>query len=171
MAKIAGMIVGAIVGILLVAVVSKIANHYNDRGEKKYDERQKSIRGVGYCIALYVLIGLIFLKNLVLTGVDIGRDSMFSLDVMAMLISLFVFLAYCVMHDAYLTISERPKSVIIMTIFFAVFNFSIAWFPNAGLHGNILADSSFVNLAVATFCFGIGVMVFIKYYVLKSKEE
>lgn len=174
MERVIGMIVGILVGILFVYVVSKIANRYNDKGEKKYDERQKAIRGVGYCIGLYVLIALIFVKDIIISTMTIRVNSnmILTLDILAILISLFVFLVYCVMHDAYLTISERPKSVIILTLFLGIFNFVIALFSNHNhTDRSILEQSSFINFAVSVFCLGIGLMVLIKYYLIKDRED
>ena len=51
----AGMAVGLLVGLILVAVFFKIANR-DHKAKTDYDERQKEIRGNGYRYAFYTLV-------------------------------------------------------------------------------------------------------------------
>ena len=118
---------GFIVGILIVAVVCGIALRKafkNGMGRGKYDERQQGVRGRAFTWAyftlLFYLAGWIVLRSL---EIPFFTESL-SIAIGALL-SIGVFAAYSIFHDAYFKASERPRAWILLIASIGLLNLGL----------------------------------------------
>lgn len=98
--------------ILIGAIIFLIAK--NNRNQiREYDERQKAVRGVAYKYA-YITLAAYVICNAVFTSVtDIKWADAFTEAFIGLCVSFLVFIILCIFKDAYLSLSERPKNVIL----------------------------------------------------------
>ncbi len=125
-----GIICGVAVGIafvaLLACLIRKAGGKVNFECRKdSFDERQLLARGVAYKYAFYtLLIGVLVLECLE----DIFKITMFSSlsgVFFVICISLLVFATICIMKDAYMSLYENAKGILMMFLAIALLNIAL----------------------------------------------
>lgn len=108
--------IGFVVGILLVAllcgVMVKMARR-NGGGKGEFDERQLAARGKAYAMGYYTLL-LYLLFWMIMRSLETSFFMEPESVLIGALLSLAVFVGYCIFHDAYFKASESPRFWIII---------------------------------------------------------
>lgn len=129
-----GMVVGSVcgffVGLALVWVLVKIVKKFGGKVDflcKKdsFDERQLLARGKAYRAAFFTLVGYVVVlaliaemsKNFILLSIG-GLW-------LGIMISLLVFAITCILKDAYMSLYENAKGVLILFVIVALLNFGL----------------------------------------------
>ncbi len=112
---------GVAVGLLLVALII-IASRKDEIGKKKYDERQIAAQGMAYKLAFYtMLVYYALLMILFGAGVSLPVDNAL-LVFFGIALSAAVFATYAIAKDAYFSLNENSRSMLIMFSLMAVAN-------------------------------------------------
>lgn len=125
-----GVICGVALGLVLVAVlvwlIRKLGGKIDlERKKDAYDERQMLARGVAYKYAFFTL--MIGMMNISLLGEVAGIKLFMSMAGVWLMvcISLAVFATICIVKDAYMSLYENVKGVVIMFSAVAILNLVI----------------------------------------------
>ena len=134
----ASYILGFIVGLLLVAVIVLLYKKATGTSAAEYDERQQMLRGIGYKYAYFTLLGIGVVAMLIMElGIKLPINGLL-LYFAGILISLLVYVGYCVRKDAYLGLNQNYNRYIALCVAVAVFNL-------IPLVGGIMSKSLIVN--------------------------
>ena len=111
-----GLLVGLIVGVIIVAVVLMYnKGTYGSATGSDFDERQKLLRGQAFQKAFFAMMGFSvvywMLAKLILQH-PIMEDGLSSM--ICVLLGVGVFGIDCILHDAYFTVRNKPKTYIIL---------------------------------------------------------
>ena len=149
-----GLIAGIAAGLIIFAVAVRCCR---DKGQyrSKYDERQKIAMGKAYREGFWTLLiaGVIATQ---LTRIDALQEYTVMIFSIAGFIGLEVYVAGCIMRDAYMGLNDKPKRWLIVLSVIAAFNWGIALFntiSGAGLTAvwaNIMAGA-FVVIALIAY--------------------
>lgn len=164
-----GVICGVAVGLVLVAALVWLTRKMGgkidlDIKKDAYDERQLLARGVAYKFAFYtLLIGMVIIALMEeIAGIKLFM-SMAGVWAMAC-ISLAVFVTICIVKDAYMSLYENVKGVVIMFSGVALLNIVIAisniidgapWIENGVLSvgcTNLIVGVLFVYILIVFVC-------------------
>ena len=161
------MFLGFICGLGLAALLIWAASkRLNTDGKRKteYDERQKTIRGVGYMYGFYTLmIYLGVMMAIDFLGVELPVTNTI-LYFTGIFIAGLVLCWYCIMHDAYWGMNNNVKTYTIFLMVIGGINllFGIMDIVSGSMVVNGVLRNSFVNLECGILMAGIGVMLLIK---------
>lgn len=159
-----GVICGVLVGLVLVWIILKWVR--GDGSSKcKFDERQERVRGTGFKYAFFTLLiydGAYALMGMLLEKMPFDNTTGMFIGIC---VSVFVYAAYCIWHDGYLALNEKPVRVMIGFTLIGIFNLIL------GIHniiaGAVLVDGQFTfhstNLLCALLFIGIGVVYLLKW--------
>lgn len=181
-----GMIVGVIAGLLLVYLLGwligkmggkiafggKIRRRCNADG---YDERQQLARGTAYKRAFFVLLCYVCVVSLSGECTSIRIFMSFGGMWLGVCIAITVFAVTCIIKDAYMSLYENAKGIIMMFSAVAILNF-VGGVPyltgeKALIEDGVLATGS-VNLMVGvTFLFILAAFIGRVIYNNKQQEE
>ena len=133
-----GVAVGLVVTLVIAALVALI---FRKSGAMchDYDERQQAARGRAFRTAYFTLAVLIIANGLYVLATDRPWCDGFTAAFIPLCASAAVFAIQCIMRDAYLSVSSRPKSTLVL--------FSLVGALNIGLglmnlvQGRILSDN------------------------------
>ena len=108
-----GFIAGLMIGLVLVAIFSKIANT-DKKVKSEYDERQLRIRGKAYKYAFYTML----LYHLLMIGLYIGDITIpvdpYVTEFIGIFLGCTVLGAYCVWNDVYWGLNNNKKRYFIV---------------------------------------------------------
>lgn len=109
-----GFVAGAVVGLILVALLVRLLLGRRRGTKREYDERQQLAIGKGYKYSYYTL--LIYLAAYALFDMMTGIRwcSLYTGAFIGILLSISVFGVICIREDAYLPLRESPKRYILM---------------------------------------------------------
>ncbi|MBO4903208.1 MAG: hypothetical protein J5518_10480 [Lachnospiraceae bacterium] len=111
--KLAGVLTGFVVGIVLVAVIARFANR-NKKMKTEYDERQNVIRGMGYKYGFYAVVLYAALQTiLAVAGIELPMAP----EVLAfsyIFLGVTVTFVYCVLNDAYWGLNNNRRRYLIL---------------------------------------------------------
>lgn len=125
-----GVICGVAVGLVFVALMVWITRKLGgkidlDYKKDAYDERQLLARGVAYKYAFFtMMIGMVIialLEEIAGVGIFMSMAGVW----LIVCISLAVFATICIMKDAYMSLYENVKGVVIMFLAVAILNIAI----------------------------------------------
>lgn len=159
-----GVVVGALVGILLVAALLKWTK--TDKSKKcRFDERQELVRGRGFKYAFVIMIiyyGVYGMLDLLLEKMFIETmGAMF----FGMLLGVGVHVCYCVWNEGYVALNENPKRLRMVFTILAVFN--ILRFILEAVHGEVIVNGILQFVTINLAC-GIELIVIV--IVMFAKE-
>ncbi|MCR4641133.1 MAG: hypothetical protein K5697_03770 [Lachnospiraceae bacterium] len=140
------------------------------KGRGDFDERQQLERGKAYClgfmtilVSMFLAITIDILKLLPVQGYVLCAASIFP--------GLMVFVAYCVWHEAYFSLKDKEKSLLIFFGFIGVINLIIT--ITSILDGRMIENGklsfSVLNLVCAVMFIELFVIVLLK-KISTSKE-
>lgn len=160
----AGVICGALVGIVLVCFILKWIR--GDGSSKcKFDERQERVRGTGFKYAFFTLLiydGVYALTGMLLEKMPFDNTTGMFIGICT---SVFVYAAYCIWHDGYLALNEKPVRVMVAFTLIGIFNLFIG--IRNMIAGEMLVDGQMTfhstNLLCALLFIAIGVIYLLKW--------
>lgn len=92
----------------------------------EYDERQRAIQGRGYKYAYFTMMISIAAGGLFDAWTGVKWIELFPFAVLCLWLSLCVFVTYCISKDAYVTLQEKRKVLILVFVVSALLNLGIA---------------------------------------------
>lgn len=172
-------VLGFFVGILCVVIVSTIIGIIwkKKHGTKygTYDERQVLARGSAYKSGFFILmIYEILIGTLSLgTGIEFFADTM-TKSFVGIVIAVTVFAVQCISQDAYCSLSENAKSLVIL--FFAAGIINLIIVVRSYLIGEVYLTNGrlnyhSINLMVVIMAFVIAIANLMKMHKDKSQAE
>ncbi|WP_185259304.1 hypothetical protein [Anaerocolumna chitinilytica] len=120
----AGLFAGFIVGLVVVAIFLRFTKTDGD-SKCKYDERQSNIRGKAYKLSFFTLMIYNVLYGFVDMTVEKPLLDTISAMVIGICLSITVNIVYCIWKDAYFSLNENPRKVLIGFGFIGIFNLVI----------------------------------------------
>ena len=150
-AKTTGLILGLLVGTCLTFVLLATANKRHRLESPRYDERQELERGRGFRYAFYVfLIGYGLLTCVDFLELVSSPDAAF-LHACCYFLAITVYVIYCICHESYFALNEKPKAVMILFSFVGVFNLLIS--IHHFMQGDLIKDGHFTFNVLNVLCF------------------
>lgn len=141
------MALGFLTGILVVAIVctvmAKMAKKRGAIGKGEYDERQQIVRGKAFTWA-YAVVMVYLAVWMVFRTMEIPFFMEGASVVLGALLSVAVFVAYSIFHDAYFKASESPKTWIIIISAVGLLNLGIG--VDKLFRAETLADRLYDNM-------------------------
>lgn len=165
MARAMGVLVGMAVGFAIVALLFK-----KKVIDMTFDERQELARGKAYQYGFFTLMGCCFFYGLTDTFFGTWCDTITGCT-LCVCVALTVFAVTCIRKDAYLSLKEKPGTVMTM--------FAIIGVVNLALGGVYIASGDMVQDGILTFhavnpIFGLMalliLLVYLVNYVLERGE-
>ena len=134
----------------VIIITNVIKKHKNSKDE--YDERQILARNIAYKCAFFTLL-FYNLVCAVLSAAEIKWADTTAQIFIGICLSTFVFIALCIMRDAYFTQKRTMNS-------FLIFSFSMSIVALFNIISIVSSEEGFVsdsglNLNVIPFCYGI----------------
>lgn len=153
-----GILVGILLGVIIILLFLKLTKNDGDM-KCKYDERQANIRGKGYKLsfftlllynAIYGLLGIVTEKRYV--------DSMAAM-MLGMCLSVAVYAVYCIWNDAYFSLNENPRRLLIGFGLIALFNLLIGGISL--FDGMVITDGMLNYRSANLMCGVLFIIIFI----------
>lgn len=153
----AGIVVGILVGVGLVALLFKLRIV-----DVTFDERQERARGQAYKYGFFTLLGCLVLYGL--SDAAFGRWCEVLTGVMLCgAVAITVFAAVCITKDAYLSLKEKPRTV--MTLFAVITLLNLGVGIPRMLDGSMVEGGVLTSGAVNFIC-GVMVLVILAIYMV-----
>lgn len=165
--------IGFVVGFLVTfAVLFIIMWKINSKssGRREFDERQKSVQGIGYKYGFFTFIGFtVALIILDAAEVELPIDKTFMYTVM-LIVSVAVYVGYCIWNDGYFFIKQdvRKQSSVFLLVGVANLMISIGRIIEDGIFTDGKLDFHLSNLLIAILMLYVYILVRIK---LKKDER
>ena len=162
-----GVAAGIIFGLILCVILFRFANK-DKRVMTQYDERQKEIRGRGYTMGFYTMVGLLAVEalwSMTGNGFPLPDYIMYFLTV---IIGVTVVCVYSIWKGVYWGMNNDPKRyIIIMTLAFVLNLVPIAGvLASGGFNGSDPSASlPMMNIIVVIMLIIVGVELIIKSFV------
>ena len=120
---------GFVAGVVLISVICVIimllATKKGKSLKSKYDERQEIIRGRGFKYGFYTMMGC----NMLYATVEIGFGKLPVENTLVLfliaLLGVCVYAWYCILHDGYFALNDKPKAFITCMFIIAIINIVI----------------------------------------------
>ena len=161
----AGVLVGALVGVGIVALLFKLKVM-----DLTFDERQERARGQAYKYGFWTLLTCLLLYGF--SDMVLGRWCDVITGVMlCAAAALIVFGSVCIVKDAYLSLKEQPRAVLTMLTIVAALNLAIGVMNWKG--GRVVKDGVLTYGAVNGICGFMVLVILVVYLVnyLLAKRE
>lgn len=159
-----GALLAAIIGVLFIFAMKKYTKTDNSL-KCKYDERQQLIRGTGFKYGFFTLM----LCNVVAAFlVSVEKKQYIDHAVLmftAILLGIFVYVAYCIWNESYFSLNENPKRVVIVFILVALFNFGVGY--RGFRHGELMKDGMLTVHCLNILC---GILFLMLFFVMAAKH-
>lgn len=168
----AGLLVGAAVGIILVALLLKYVK--TDKSEEaRYDERQLKVRGDGFKYGFFT--GLIYNSILCLIHIaeieiPVAEEVMLFFGI---ILSTSVYAIYCIRKEAYISLNESASRFKMVFCALGVMNIGIGLMAFG--HGNMMEDGVItfrcLNWLCGIFLLAIAIVLHIQTKATEKEEE
>ena len=164
----AGFAVGILV-VLAVCIALKRKMLHSGKTPADYDERQQAQRGIAFRHA-YLTLLVLLLANSILTGVLDRPWAQPGVEAFVLaMVSLVVFVVECIRRDAYFTVSQTPRSsIIIFTIV------TLCQVPATIMHavdGDFIADGRVTLAVLNPACMVVFAIVLIAVLIKLRREK
>ena len=167
-----GMLVGVAVGLGVVAMCFKYVKIRKKESGFEYDERQELARGTGFKYAYVTSIvynGVLCLFTA--TGITLPVEQSV-LIMVGILLSVLVYVIYCIQHDAYVSLNENANRLMIVFVILGGFNTMIGVMHL--IHGTMFENGVFtfhgINLLCGIFLLLVAGVLF-THTKLQNREE
>lgn len=161
-------IMGLMIGILLVFVLLIITK--KDGNIKcKYDERQTAVRGKAYKISFFLLLIYNILYGLCSTVIEKMPIDSLTVMFIGIIIALAFHVTYCIWKDAYFSLNEDKRKLMIVFILIAILNLAIG-IGNL-VSGYIIVDGVLTYHCVNLLCSILFVLLFLVLLVKNSSKD
>ena len=161
----AGVLVGALVGVGIVALLFKLKVR-----DRTLDERQERARGQAYKYGFWTMMACLLLYGF--SDMVLGRWCDVITGVMLCAApALMVFASVCIVKDAYLSLKEKPRKIMMLLTVIAALNLGIG-----GMNlkcGRVVKDGVLTYGAVNGICGAMLLVILVVYVVnyLLAKRE
>ena len=158
-------LVGALVGVGIVALLFKLKVM-----DLTFDERQERARGQAYKYGFWTLMTCLLLYGF--SDMVLGRWCDVLTGVMlCVAAALIVFGSVCIVKDAYLSLKEKPRTIMTLLTVIALLNLSIGAMNLK--HGRVVKDGVLTYGAVNGICGVLMLTILVVYVVnyLLAKRE
>ncbi len=143
------MMLGALAGVLLCILIFK-KTKTDGRIRCQYDERQNMARGNGFKYGFFTaLFGNILYGMLISTGELFPVEHGVGIMIIG-LVSLAVYVIYCIWHDAYFALNEKRSQLIVIFLGIGVVNLVLG-ISNI-MHGEAFTDGMLNIRSFNLFC-------------------
>ena len=160
-----GVLVGALVGVGIIALLFKLKVM-----DLTFDERQERARGQAYKYGFWTLIACLLLYGF--SDMVLGRWCDVITGVMlCVAAAMMVFASVCIVKDAYLSLKEKPRTVMTLLAVVSALNLAIGVMNWKG--GRVVQDGVLTYAAVNGICGVITLTILVVYVVnyLLAKRE
>ena len=168
MAYLLGFMVGAglVLVVTFVAIIVFMKATKKDGSIKcKYDERQELMRGRGFKYAFFTLLIYNFIAPMSdIMEVELPVDN-YALFMIGAIIGLLVYVVYAIWNEAYFSLNENPKKIMIVLGLIGGLNLAIGVMHI--LHGTILTNG---KLSVNSVNLLLGIVFVIIFATLAAKQ-
>lgn len=154
--------VGMVAGILFACIVYLLVKKQHFSQRPKYDERQKLLQKTGYMWGFYTAIILILCKGIFENQIPFKKMSELEMDYIIVLISLTVYLVYCIFHDAYVSLTDNPLKTTLILCFLGAINLGMFLF--------VSRVQNKMNLYVGLFSIFIALILVIRQWIVHRRE-
>lgn len=165
-ARITGVALGLLLGLCFVFILLAAGNKRHRLESPQYDERQELERGRGFRYAFFTFLifdGLMLCLDF--TQLISTWASPF-LHTCGLFLGVTVYVVYCIWHESYFALNEKPRTLMIIFLVIALLNLgiSILHFVN----GNLIKDGHFSYCIVNLICFLMFFVLFIAMFLKKK---
>lgn len=170
---ICGVLAGVAVGLILVAIIKKCVTDKGRASMQKYDERQQIVRGRAYRMSFYILMGYVFITGVLQeTSINIPVEPLM-ITVIGIILVCTCLAIYLTRHDAYFTLRENPKKVLIACIGIGFLNIllGIANLDRIIVDGVLTASASNFVCALAVFVIAVYALLYMKKHKLDEESD
>lgn len=166
-----GLVTGLALGILIALVILKLTKT-NGKIKCEYDERQALIRGKGYKLSFFILLFYMVLYGLTtVMEIRIPADN-FVVMMVGVCLSVSAQVIYCTWNEAYVSLNENPRKLIIAFVLIALVN--IAMGVSSIIEGKVIVDGILtfhcINLVAGIMCLLVIAFIILRRH-LASEEE
>ena len=168
-----GMAAGIMVGLLVVGILL----FFKKKGGRKkceFDERQELIRGKGFKIGFFSMVICNTIVGCYSMAVEKPMVDMFTSSVFSILIGGGVFAVYCIWKDAYFSLNENRKKMLILFAGIAICNFSVLIPEYASGDSVLMEDGVLQPGAINIMCGILYVVIFVTFLakeIVERKEK
>lgn len=161
-----GFFIGILAGILALAMLfkKKVLN-------MEFDERQERARGKAFQYSFFTLLVCLYVYGV--SDMALGRwcDSLAGVTI-CIAISMAVFAITCILKDAYLSLKEKPRRIMVLFTLITAANLA---FGGMSLHSGQLMEGGILTFRSANLILGFATLliliVYIVNFLLSSREE
>ena len=160
-----GVLAGALVGVGIIALLFKLKVM-----DLTFDERQERARGQAYKYGFWTLLTCLLLYGF--SDMVLGRWCDVITGVMlCVAVAMVVFASVCIVKDAYLSLKEKPRTVMTLLAVVSALNLAIGVMNWKG--GRVVQDGVLTYAAVNGICGVITLTILVVYVVnyLLAKRE
>ena len=126
-AWIIGFIFGMILAIIVYCIIGKRRRESGHTSNPcEYDERQNIVRGQAFKLAYLTAIGLAIAIGLLDMIFDLRQLGLFTFAIIILWVSICVFTAHAVLHDAYFTLRKRRRPMTSIFLTLGIVNVALA---------------------------------------------
>lgn len=161
-AMLAGILVGIAVASAIIAIPLK-----KRVLSLSFDERQERARGVAFKYGFFTLMVCVAAYGMLDMTIGPWCDTIAGCA-LCICIALTVFAVTCIRRDAYLSLSEKPKQIITLFTFLAVFNLGLGVMYI--LHGELMEDGV-LTFRVCNLLAGVMLLVILAVYLAKYLSD
>lgn len=153
---IVGALAAAIVLVLIVALREK-AGGLSGFSEKNYDERQQRARGIAFKSGFFTMVAYSFLYGASDLLCDKPWCDLFTGNLLGIVIGTSVFAVVSIMKDAYMSLKDRPKKMMLLFAVIFLLNLGIALMRT--LEGEKLTENGMLTFVSANYIVAAMLMV------------
>lgn len=156
--------------VLVCYGIFKRANN-DHKAKTQYDERQNAIRGKGYMLGFYTVLGFQTILYILETSGFTLPIAPFSLGFIGVILGATVMAVYNVWKGAYWGLNNNQKWYTIIFVFFLLFNLIpiIGTWKSEGFL-SVIQGTSLVNVGVEVMLVALGAAFAARYFADKNEE-
>jgi len=167
-----GIVAGAVVGVVLIALILKLANN-NGKMKAEYDERQKMLLGKGYKAGFYTMLIMVAILMIADIGETVIPVDMFLVYAVIFFVPLTLLCCVNIWNGAYFGLNNDVKRYCITFIALIAMNLFIAGMAIA--KGTFYVDGEFdaslINLLGAIMMLIILVVILLRQFTDRKEED
>ena len=148
---IAGFAAGVITVAIVITVINLLYKKKHGRKKPEYDERQETLRGRAYKAAYFTLLFYLILNGLVVKGFGLEWAENLTGSFIGLSISIGVFVIKCIKDDAYISLSEKPVTYLVLFSIVGFINLGVSIFRIVG-HKSFMTDGLLNDNAINLTC-------------------
>lgn len=149
-------VLGVVCELALVALVCLIVKRVR-KGDclfsGVYDERQRAVQGRAYKYAFFTLMTMLMLGGAVDVIFEFEMINLFIFAMLCLWPSLCVFATYCIVKDAYISLSARRATFITLFSVLGLINLAIG-IAGVAIDGGFVTDGE-MDIEIVNLCTGV----------------